>query len=193
MNVTQQAMVPSQDSFEPEPHAGTGPFQVVWRRKALLLLGLVTGVVVGLLYYVQAAPVYESKAQVLVVKKYPEVVTSVDVRQFSVEDYMSTHQTLLKSALIIQKAIDKHNLASLKSFAGKPDDLMETVIKTLTVSRIRGQSGNNNVLDVACRTKDPGESAQVLEAVIESYRDFVDENYKDQSEVKVKQSRQGAG
>ncbi len=181
--MTANSKVPNEDSVSgQEAPTGVPLIQVIWQRKGLVLLGLVAGVILAGLYYAQAAPVYESKAQVLVVKKRPDAVTGVDTRQLSVEDYVSTHQVLIKSPLIIERAIKKRGLSALKSFTDEKDDLAEAIGKALIVTRNKGPSGNNNILDVAYRTKDAAEAALVLEAVIESYKDFLDETYKIQSD-----------
>ena len=80
--------------------------------------------VLGVLYYAQATPVYQSTAQVLVVKKRPDAVTGVDTRHLAIEDYVATHQVLIRSPLIIERAIQKHDLGACESFArreGRPD------------------------------------------------------------------------
>lgn len=165
-----------------DPESNLHLLQIAWRRKSLILLGLVVGVVVGGLYYAQATPIYQSAAQVLVVKKRPDAVTGVDTRQLAIEDYVSTHQVLVKSPLIIQQAIKKHDLGALQSFQGEKEDLTEVIIKAVTVTRNKGPSGNNNVLDLAFRAKVPEESSLVLDAIIESYKDFLDETYRNMSD-----------
>ena len=85
-------------------------------------------------------------------KKRPDYVTGMDTRQLAVEDYVSTHQVLVRSPLIIDRAVKKRDLHVLKSFAGEKDDLTEVIAKALTVTRSKGPAGNNNILDIACRT-----------------------------------------
>src|SRR5262249_61877218 len=70
---------------------------IVWQRKALVLLGLAVALVLGGLLYSQTPPVYQSSAQVLVVKKRPDVVmpNPADQRAAYVEDYLATHVILI--------------------------------------------------------------------------------------------------
>ena len=54
--------------------APRNPLQIVWRRKSLVLLGLVVGLIGGVIFQSQRAPVYQTGAQVLVVKKRADVL-----------------------------------------------------------------------------------------------------------------------
>ncbi len=170
----------------PQPHAGFSLFQIAWRRKALVLLGLALGIGAGALYCARATPLFESKAQVLVVKKRPDDVTGVDTRHSSVEDYVPTHQVLLKSPLIIERAIKKRDLGALPTFAGHEAELAEEVSRALGVSRNRSAAatatGGSNILDLSFRSRDEEESRLVLAAILESYQDFLDETYQSVSE-----------
>jgi capsular exopolysaccharide synthesis family protein len=161
-------------------------FEIAWQRKGLLLLGLVLGVVLGVLYYSQAAPVYESRAQVLVVNKRPESVTGVDTRLVAMEDYVATHKELVRSPLIVGRAVKKHNLQDLPSLAGLKEDPVETIRASLTATRNRSASGNSNILDLAYRCKSREDAGKVLDAVIETYKDFLDETYRNMSDESLK-------
>src|SRR5262245_26968681 len=100
------------------------PLQVVWRRRWLVLLGAVVGLVLGALVYAQRSPVYQSSAQVLVVKKRSEAMQVGGGTQQAVqyyEDYASTHLVLIRSPLVVQRAVKKRNLGALKSFEGQGD------------------------------------------------------------------------
>src|SRR5262245_38337296 len=89
------------------PQRIANPLVIAWRRKGLVLLGLAAGAVAGVLYYSQSAPVYQSNAQVLVVKKQPNSVAvqgTAVVPQMYVEDYLTTHSILIRSQLLLRRA-----------------------------------------------------------------------------------------
>src|SRR5512142_1376632 len=74
------------------------PLAIAWQRKSLIGLGLCVGLALGLLYYSQATPIYQSTAQVLVVRKRAEplpVAGAGAVQQVFVEDYLATHTILI--------------------------------------------------------------------------------------------------
>src|SRR5262245_57188825 len=64
---------PMSVAFESDYAPGVAsPLQIAWRRKALVLLGLVSSLAIGTLYFAKSPPVYSSTAQILVVKKQPD-------------------------------------------------------------------------------------------------------------------------
>jgi capsular exopolysaccharide synthesis family protein len=54
------------------------------------------------------------------------------------------------------------------------------------VVRNRGVGGNNNVLDLSYRSGTADDAGKVLDAVVESYRDFLDEKYRTLSDETLK-------
>jgi polysaccharide biosynthesis transport protein len=175
-----------------EPHGGASAhvkgrnfLEIAWSRKSLIGLGVVVGLTVGLLFYFLATPVYQSKAQILVVKKRPDSFTGIDTRSLSIEDFVATHKTLIESPTIIEGAVERGNLSRLDCFADK-EDLTELIQKSLVVTRNRSAGTNNNVLDLAVRTTNPGDSELVLNAIIESYKDYLDVTYRSISDDTVK-------
>jgi succinoglycan biosynthesis transport protein ExoP len=176
-----QQVVASAVAESPSGPTSQHLLQVGWRHKSLVALGVVVGLTLGILYYSQRPPVYQSAAQVLVVKKRPDVAGVVG-QPIPVEDYVATHQVLIKSPLIIERAIQKRSLGSFRSLAETGDDTTEAIIKALTVTRNKTSTGNSNVLELSFRGAVPGECAAVLTAVIESYKDFLDETYRNMSD-----------
>jgi polysaccharide biosynthesis transport protein len=159
--------------------------EMVWRRKGLIGLGIVVGLVLGLVFYTQVTPLYQSRGQILVVKKRPDSFTGIDTRNLSIEDYVATHKTLLESPTIIEGAIERRKLASLASLDGK-EDLSEFMQKSLIVTRNRTAGTNNNVLDLSFRATDAAEATVILNAIIESYKDYLDVTYRNISDDTVK-------
>jgi succinoglycan biosynthesis transport protein ExoP len=162
--------------------------KVVWRRKWLVALGLVVGLMIGGLYYTQCVPVYESAAQVLVVKKRPEVIVGQNVHLSHFEDYVDTHRTLIQSPLIIDRAVKQGNLAALASFEGEQGRLTEAVIDSLSVNPVSQSSkiAAESILALSYRGKVADECPVITEAILASYRQFLDETYRDMSDDTAK-------
>lgn len=174
----------------PEPmsavRSGRNLLHALWKRKALVLLGAVTTTVVAALYYAAARPVYESTAQVLVVKKTPEVVTGAGAGPTAVEDYVATQQAILGSPIVVARAVEKSNLAALTSFADE-ENVADAISKALQVKRNKATGGRgDNVLILKLRARDPEEAARTLDAIIESYKEFLDQTYRSSTESTVK-------
>lgn len=162
--------------------------QVAWRRKSLVALGAVAGVIVGALYYAQCTPVYRSEAQILVVKKHPDAVTGDAFRASHFDDYITTHRILIQSPLIVERAIKQGKLDTLECLAGTSDSLSDAIIRRLTVSRVSRDSTENanSVLSLSFRGTVPHECGLVVSAILDSYKGFLDETYRDMSEDTVK-------
>jgi capsular exopolysaccharide synthesis family protein len=163
-------------AVRPEPqgvHAPRSLLQAVWQRRWLVLLGLAVGLAVGSLVHARRQRVYRSSAQVLVVKKRSDVVpvTGGDPMQPYQEDFVSAHIALLKSPKIVQKAVEKRNLARLRTFEGQGNPT-SAVIASLSVT-----SNNRTIIELSYRGPHPEETAEILDALIESYKDFLVDAY----------------
>lgn len=167
----------------PQTSPVPGLLEIAWRHRLLVVLGVGVGMGSALLYYLWTTPVYQSTAQVLVVKKRPDAVTGVDTHQVSIEDYMATHQALVQSTLIVQRAVQKRNLGALRCFAGEKEPLAEVILKGLSVPHARVARGeSDNILVLAFQGTVAGECGIVLNAIIESYKEFLEETYRNISE-----------
>src|SRR5262245_56782958 len=80
------------------------------QQESLVALGIAIALALGGLTYFQTPPVFQSHAQVLVVKKRPDVVVSTPESQrmgggsYAYEDFLPTHVILIQSAQVLQRA-----------------------------------------------------------------------------------------
>src|SRR5690349_20597389 len=86
--------------------------RIVRNRKWLLILGVGVGLAAGVSYYSQCAPIFQSEAQVLVVRKRPETVTGNAMSPSHFKDYVNTHRILIASPLIVERAVKDGELRS---------------------------------------------------------------------------------
>jgi capsular exopolysaccharide synthesis family protein len=155
-------------------------WQILWRRKALIVIGAAAGLVLGSLFYSQQQPVYQTGAKVLVIKKNQERVlpTGTTLGVSYVEDYLATHVQLLQSPLIIERAVKKFELHTLKSFENR--DPTGAIAAGLGVSRDNpkdSSSGPSNIVNLSFKGPVSDDCPRVLNALIETYRDFLDQAY----------------
>jgi capsular exopolysaccharide synthesis family protein len=188
------SQMPEDDFTEPQEEARPSaaprnPLLIAWQRKPLVALGLVIGVAAGALFAARQPPVYQATAQVLVVKKYADAAiplpSGTDPRMNYYEDYVSTHLALIKSRVVVEKAVKKRNLQDLPSFAGKGNPT-GTIIASLSATRDLKDSGATNIMYVTFKGPDAEDCQTVIDAVIESYKDFLDETYHNVSDDTVK-------
>jgi capsular exopolysaccharide synthesis family protein len=159
----------------------------LWRHRFLVLLGVIVGVVLGALMYAQRAPVYLSTAQVLVVKKRSDALPMAggDPRLSFYEDYVSTHLVLIRSPLVVARAVKKRNLAALHCFEGRGGDPGGAIMQGLSAGRDASKDSNatpSNIINLGFRGRDGSDTSTILAAVIDSYRDFLDETYRNVSD-----------
>ncbi len=161
---------------------GPTPWEILWQRKAYVALGAFIGVVLGVLYWSMAPRVYESTAQIWVLKRQPDVPITGDAplvaaQANAAEDFLSTHRTLLKSAVVVGAAVEKGQLNHRPTFRTSLRPAYD-LARALTVNRDRDKStgGNSNsqVLNISFQCGHPDDCAPVLSAVIESYQSYLD-------------------
>jgi capsular exopolysaccharide synthesis family protein len=164
-----------------------GILEIAWRRKALIALGLAVGLVVAGMYYARATPVFQSSAQVLVVNKRPDnlALAGAEGRAPALEDYLATHLVLIRSPLIVGRAVEKGKLRGLVTFAGQSDPTT-TIIDALKVNREVTSTNATNILALAIRGPIGPDCTAVLHAVIDSYKEFLDVTYRNVSDDTVK-------
>src|SRR4051812_6723062 len=81
--------------------SGPGVWEMAWRHKWLLCLGLAVGLGLGGLYYARAERVYQASTKLLVVKKRQDALplAGMDPRLGQAEDYIATHLVIIRSPL----------------------------------------------------------------------------------------------
>jgi capsular exopolysaccharide synthesis family protein len=147
----------------------------VLRRWPWLILGLAAGLVLGLLYHMQRPPVYQSTAQLLVIKNRPELTSTgaSDARVQYVEDYVATQVVLLRSERILElaaKRLDNH-----KPFQVPPpaSDGERVAFLNSRFSVVRekepGSNTFSNILQLTFKAPHPADAPKYLRAIIEAY------------------------
>jgi hypothetical protein len=93
------------------------------------------------------------------------------------EAHLSTQAALIRSSLVVGRALKKRNLEKLSTLkVGNPAD---TILREL---KVREDAKAGNVLDISYECADAKEGVAIVGAVIESYRDFLDETYRNVSD-----------
>jgi succinoglycan biosynthesis transport protein ExoP len=163
------------------------PWEVLWQRKSYVALGAVVGLALGVLYWSMSQKVYESKAQIWVLRKQSDTHLSAEAAlggnsYNAAEDFLSTHRTLIQSTVVVSDAVSKGRLTERAAFRTSSRPARD-LAKALTVSRDRDKSagGNSNsqVLNISFRCSNAEDCAPVLSAVIDSYRNFLDNRTQD--------------
>ncbi|MGE3315798.1 MAG: Wzz/FepE/Etk N-terminal domain-containing protein, partial [Planctomycetaceae bacterium] len=75
---------------------------VLWRRKGLVILSVLSCVTLGLIYLAQATPIFESEARVLIQQ---QDLLNAASRIRTDAEFLSTQAEIIRSPVIIEKAL----------------------------------------------------------------------------------------
>lgn len=187
---------PIQDQTFDEDRGGSsslsGLVETFWRHKSPIFFGMTLGVLAAVLYYLQATPIYQADAQVLVVQKRPDRISSINTQGLAADDYVSTHLTLMKSPLIIESAIERHGLNSLRTLTDLSQRYRDKTPRELISERLwanRDRSGGinaTNVVNLSFQSPYKEECPIILNAIVDTYEAFLDETFRNVSKETVK-------
>jgi succinoglycan biosynthesis transport protein ExoP len=161
-----------------------GFLSILWQRKALVILGTLLGLLVGALVYWQRPPVYQSIAKVHVIKRSP----IMDKQQSVHDDYMATHAVVLSSPKIIERAITKKDLTSLRTLENNGDPIWQ-IAGSFTVGRDKDAVGGGatNILLLSYRGPVADDCSKIVSAIIESYQEYLDISYSNGTDQSLQQ------
>jgi polysaccharide biosynthesis transport protein len=170
-------------SFEPlSLNSTVDLLEMLWRRWRLGLAGMLIAAAAGLAYYFLLPPTYESSANVLLVQKRAHAVTGSQDYESSFDHYVATHRALIVSPLIINRAVEAADLGSLETFAGLAPEW--ELLEMLTVHSGPRDLGENadSIMTLVFAGPIPEECPIVVQAILDSYKAFLDETYRDMSD-----------
>ena len=159
---------------------------LVRRRYLLIVFGVALCLGLATLYYFSATPIFESKGEILVMRKDANLPTKAsegnggDADSIK-ENLLSTHVQLLQSPRVIQGAIKRRKLDQLPSLRKVAENSehfnpVEYIQKQLKVKKGGEKEAKDAwVLQATFRNPSPQDCKEVLAAIVESYQDFVAE------------------
>ncbi|MBW3600168.1 MAG: hypothetical protein KY475_23210, partial [Planctomycetes bacterium] len=137
----------------------------LWRRRWWLAATVIVAVLLGFLYLAVAAPMRHVGARLLVVEQ--GLLVEQDRPAPEDKNFLATQAEIIRSPAVIERVVATLPQPPLAA----PDyDPLAATLENLTVDPLAG----TNVLSVRFRDRSPERAITVLEAVIGSYRDYVD-------------------
>ncbi|MBI1831350.1 MAG: hypothetical protein HYR84_07870 [Planctomycetes bacterium] len=155
---------------------------VSWQHKGWVALGLAIGLIASAAIGAIIPRSYQSTAQISIVKKTPDPLTGMTTRNLAAEENMSPPLDLLKSSLIVDRAIHSKGLGALDIEVPEGQDLSEHIRNTLTVAAGKGPNGPNHVFKLQFRTRNPEDCRTVLSALLDTYKEFMEKKHQTVSE-----------
>jgi succinoglycan biosynthesis transport protein ExoP len=168
-------------------------YRIAWQRKSLLILGVVLAIVIGVLYYSQKEPVYQSQALMAVQRKNnPILYNDPRAAIMAQEDYLTFHTTLLRTPIILKNVATDSEVKKLETFAGKnPSDIIGTLITGLSVMRDnRDPNARSPVLQLTFKGPFASDCPTIIDAIVKHYKEYLKENSSSQSSELLRQIRQ---
>ena len=171
------------------------PLGMIKRRWRLLAFGVVAGLVLAGLYYQTATRKYQSSVEVLVGQRSSEMTSRGTISGSSAggdsmgEDQLATHMRLFIARKVLNRAIELGDLEQFDSFveakqSGTP--LVDHVLESIEIERGgEGSAADAMVLRAIYRAPDPTESALVLSAIYNAYKEYLDSQDQDNSKLAV--------
>ena len=152
---------------------------VVRYRKQIVLAALAAAALLGSLYYATATRIYSSKASLLVMTVGPDMASSSVAGSTAMQqNCTSTFENLITTTKVVEGAVQtlqKLQAEGCTDLAGIPrESWIGTIQAGLSAKAIRG----TNIITVSYNCKNPTSGVHVLNAVIQSYVEFLDKTNK---------------
>ncbi|MDB5348570.1 MAG: hypothetical protein JWP89_6947 [Schlesneria sp.] len=162
--------------------------QIMRKRWAIIAVAVAAGATFAVVFQLVCPRKYESKSQLLVMRKDPRlaargVESGSDSELKVTEDLLATHMQLLQSRSMVDGALKDNELSDLPSIVehlGERQKPCDYVIDNMTVSRGGfGQARSAHVLNVALKSPSDIDSETILRAIIKKYQLFLDTKFQD--------------
>jgi len=142
-------------------------------RKKVVAMTLVVAALLGALYYVTTPRLYSSKAAILVTQVgRDQLNTSMTGEESLRRNTMPTFENMIRSPKVVERALKNLGPDDRVDWKGlSRDRWVEKLQKGLSARTIRGTS----IIEVAYTSLDPHVAARVVNAVVQSYVDFMRE------------------
>jgi capsular exopolysaccharide synthesis family protein len=168
---------------------------VLWRGRRWIVGCTLAALVLAAVVLATATRLYQGTAKLLVLQHGARPLSTVSLSAEhaglveGAEDYIPTHALILKSPVVVGRALEAiglNNLPSIDPTIG-PQRAVQEIVKNLTVTR---PDRNAQILQVDYLARSPEESVRVVRAVAASYKSFLEDvSQKNNSEVVLLMTR----
>ncbi|MFT7642384.1 MAG: succinoglycan biosynthesis transport protein ExoP [Pirellulaceae bacterium] len=155
--------------------------RVLWYRKLYVFAGVSIAVLLGGFYYFTATRVYQSTASLLVITTGTQGFSATMSADTQGGALIPTYERLFTSATVLRGALDriKNMPPDVRvDFAGVPQDKwVDTLRKNIVAAGVR----RTNIINLSYRSQSPAAAKAVVDALVESYLDFMERYHRDVS------------
>jgi len=155
--------------------------RIVRRRRGWLILALFVAGGLGTLYYATAPRIYEARASVLVMQAGKDVWSARSSADGPRGSLIPTYEKLFSSEVVLDGALAELSEmpASVRiDLIGVPEaQHQETLRNNLRAAGLR----NTNVIELSYRSRSPQAAAATVDAIVQSYLNYMAQNHKNVS------------
>ncbi len=177
---------PEAQSSADAVHAIMRFLRIVMHRKIYVVSSVVVAGLLGAFYYFTATPIYQADAQLLIQQTGPDVWSPAMTAEGNRQALIPTYERLFSSSRVLEGAVERLQKSAPETridFAtASPEKWTKVLRGNLTARGIR----RTNVIEISYRSKSPKAAEAVVDAVVESYLDFMAKNHKNVSAEIVK-------
>lgn len=160
-------------------HAAMHFLRVIRHRKKVIVASMLVTGLLGAIYFASAKRVYQSDAQLLVIPRGSDTSPTGVAAEAGSQGLMPTLERLITSAIVLDDTLDRLEKLPQEArvdFAHSPRDEWPKILQgNLSAYTIR----RTNLIEINYRSSQPEAAAAVVNAVIASYIDFIDEHHRD--------------
>ena len=162
---------------------GVDVWGILSRRKWIVIFFCLLGLGLGYIYLLQASPVFESVAQVLIQERKPPVITmDTFAGGMNYQSEEARHAHMLTSAEVLSRTYLRPEIKKLEATFPDEAEALIDFSDNLTVELVEE---GTNLLTISFRGPNPDETQKVVNALIATYEGFLTETYKSEdSETK---------
>jgi polysaccharide biosynthesis transport protein len=155
---------------------------VLSRRKWLVFLGMVTGLLLGGLFNAQCESVYRSEAKVKIEPRKSTVMQITNTNPVApvTEDFEMRHDRLIGEHNIVQKCLHENNLMDLRSFIDMPKEEVIEYVKENLYARPDREEKSLYTIKFYCR--DQEEVSMILNHLINTYKAELEFEYSNEAD-----------
>lgn len=156
-------------------HALLQFLRVVRHRKVIVITSMAVCLSLGALFYATATRLYQTKASLLVLQTGGDVNNTSMTPEGTRQGLMPTYERLFSSAVVLDgtlKYLQPEDRVDLNP--NQQDNWANVIRANLTATTVR----QTNIIEVSYRSKSAKASVAVVNAVLRSYLDFMDQTHK---------------
>jgi succinoglycan biosynthesis transport protein ExoP len=173
---TNKAAAPQPTSLRIKPaeepnSADTTPlYQILWQRRWTVGITLVSVVTLAVAYLLIATPIYTATAHIYIEQNTPKVAEEASGFTLKDDNFLPTQVEIVRSAPILQAALDKVDWKKLNTFHDVEGDPLDWLWRTSAFKVEVGKK--DDILSISMDTAWPQEGANFVNAVVSGFVNY---------------------